>query len=284
MPASAPDAPGPFAQRKGASRIADIPPETLSRLNAGAEPTRTLSEWLAVDQRALAESVAAAVGMSQAHAARLAQAAAELAGAGVTRRMRGIGAALGELIAAAPGYVERLLAQPSDIARGWLAYALAADATGGWEAALERIALVADDSCPGTRECAWDAWRPRLIADLTGGLSALEAWVQDPRANLRRCAIEGSRPRGVWTSHIVALRETPSLGGALLEPLRADPSRYVQNAVANWINDAAKDRPEWAERLCARWLADSPVAATAYIAKRARRSLVARASRRRAAK
>ena len=265
-------------RRKGASRIADIPPETLSALNAGTEPTRSLVEWLAVDQRALSAAVAAAVGMSKVDAAHLTRAAEAVAELGVTRRQRGIGAALGELVGSDARYVERLLAQPSDIARGWLAYAIAADGRASWATLLGRMAPLADDDSPNTRECAWDAWRPRLIGDLSGGLAALRAWGQDDRANLRRCAVEGSRPRGVWTVHIQALRDAPSLGECLLEPLRADPSRTVQNAVANWINDASKDQPGWAEALCARWRAESPSAVTAYIVKRGMRSLAKRAS------
>jgi 3-methyladenine DNA glycosylase AlkC len=55
--------------------------------------------------------------------------------------------------------------------------------------------------------------------------------------------------------------------------LKADPSRYVQNSVANWLNDAAKTQPDWVRELSARWCAESPVEATRYIARRAMRSL-----------
>ena len=41
-------------QRKGASRIADIAPEVLAALNAGAIATVNLNEFLAIDLAALA--------------------------------------------------------------------------------------------------------------------------------------------------------------------------------------------------------------------------------------
>jgi len=81
------------------------------------------------------------------------------------------------------------------------------------------------------------------------------------------------RPRGVWAAHIPALKERPELGETILHPLHTDPSNYVQDSVANWINDAAKTRPDWAIELCGRWAAESDSAATARIVKRALRSV-----------
>jgi 3-methyladenine DNA glycosylase AlkC len=59
----------------------------------------------------------------------------------------------------------------------------------------------------------------------------------------------------------------------MLEPLKSDPSRYVQNSVANWLNDAGKTQPEWVERICVKWERASRTPETQYIVRRARRSL-----------
>ena len=55
--------------------------------------------------------------------------------------------------------------------------------------------------------------------------------------------------------------------------MRSDPSRYVQNAVANWLNDASKSRPDWVQVITARWTEESPTRETAYIVNRGLRTL-----------
>ena len=90
---------------------------------------------------------------------------------------------------------------------------------------------------------------------------------------MRRFASEALRPRGVWAAHIPTLKQQPERGEPILHPLRADPSQYVQDSVANWINDASKTRPDWAIALCKRWVAENDNAATARIVKRALRSV-----------
>jgi 3-methyladenine DNA glycosylase AlkC len=123
------------------------------------------------------------------------------------------------------------------------------------------------------RECAWDSFRPHLAKDLARGLRLLRRWVKDADAGIRRCAVEATRPRGVWTEHIEALKQDPAPGLPLLEPLRSDPSGYVRNAVANWLNDASKSRPDWVRAVCRRWARESRTPETRAIVRRALRTL-----------
>ena len=76
-------------RRKGASRIADIPPDVLAALNRGELETVTLVEWLAIDMQTLLRHALDDVG-------RDAPGTLERAGAirteGVTRRLKVNGA------------------------------------------------------------------------------------------------------------------------------------------------------------------------------------------------
>jgi 3-methyladenine DNA glycosylase AlkC len=115
--------------------------------------------------------------------------------------------------------------------------------------------------------------RDAVIGSLDEAVMLLQPWVLDADPNIRRFASELTRPRGVWCAQIEALKAEPWRALPLIEPLRADTSRYVQNSVANWLNDASKSQPEWVDGLCERWLAESETAETRYIAKRAMRTL-----------
>ncbi len=97
----------------------------------------------------------------------------------------------------------------------------------------------------------------------------MQPWVRDPDENIRRFATELTRPRGVWCARIEILKAEPWRALSLLEPLRADPSRYVQNSVANWLSDASKSRPQWVSQLGERWLVESDALQTRYIVRRA---------------
>jgi 3-methyladenine DNA glycosylase AlkC len=138
---------------------------------------------------------------------------------------------------------------------------------------LDLARRFAADPHMAVREAAWDSFRPHLAKDLARGIRLLRAWVKEPDANLRRCAVEATRPRGVWTAHLEALKRDPEPGLPLLEPLKSDPSGYVRKAVANWLNDASKSRPAWTRAVCRRWAKESRTPETSAIVRRALRTL-----------
>ena len=243
--------------------VADVTPARLALLNGGSVASTTLTEGLAIDFAVLLAAAVPAIG-----AARLEQMRAQAA-AGITRRM----ALAAQLLLDAQVDLAPLLAHPSDTVRGWACFAIAAQ--GGWTLPQQLAAMrpLADDGHFGVREWAWLALRPRLVAGLGDAIALLAPWTAESSERLRRFACEALRPRGVWCAHIAQLKEQPQLALPLLQPLRADPAVYVQDSVANWLNDAAKSQPDWVRALCGQWLEDSDSAATVRICKRALRSL-----------
>lgn len=247
--------------RKGARTIATIPPAILRQLNAGELAAANLVEALAIDFGKLMHAVTE--GAVDARAIDPSE--------GITRRM----SRAGRLLYAAYGArgFQRFARHRSDTVRGWAAYVLAETPRLPIARKLELMKPLADDSNSGVREWAWLALRGELIAELEPALAALLPWTGNASANLRRFASEATRPRGVWCAHIEALKRDPELALGLLEPLRADPARYVQDSVSNWLNDASKSRPDWVRELCGRWNRESAAPATERIVRRALRSL-----------
>ena len=121
------------------------------------------------------------------------------------------------------------------------------------------------------------AARPKISAELDSALPLLQPWTREGEAGVRRFATEATRPRGVWCGHIQALKDKPEMALPLLEALKADPEKYVQDSVANWLNDAAKTRPDFVKEVTLRWKRQAvnqpQEAATLRICKRAMRSL-----------
>jgi 3-methyladenine DNA glycosylase AlkC len=260
-------------QRKGYNSRAAIPPQVMAALNRGEEEPLTLSEWLAVDVIALMQAVAPAVGLASAQA-ELASAARAASAFGTLEKHRRIGMALRQ--AMPPGESEvfaTLASHRSGVAREWAAWTLAANPDLPLPERIQKTRRFALDPSMNVREIAWMSLRPYLAAELDLALQLLPAWVADGEPYLRRCAVEASRPRGVWCSHIAALKTEPQRGLPLLEPLRAEEHPYAQRSVANWLNDASKSQPEWVEQVCARWLQESDTPATRWIVNHARRSL-----------
>ncbi|MDH6197446.1 3-methyladenine DNA glycosylase AlkC [Mycobacterium frederiksbergense] len=249
---------------RGTSRRADITPEHLTAMNEGRAASRTLAEALAVDHTLLLRSV-----LPDAED-ELRATVVEAQSRGILGRMQLIGAALERSLDT--DQLARLAAHPSDTVRGWSCFAAAAEDT---EPArlLTRLRPFADNSHFAVREWAWMAARPILVTNLDSSIALLAKWTKDKSERTRRFASEALRPRGVWATHIAEFKADPDRGLPILNPLRVDPSRYVQDSVANWINDAAKTNPDWARILCRTWRTDSPTEATERITRRALRSL-----------
>lgn len=250
-----------LSARRGARRRADVSPALRAALERGDEPALSLSENLVVDVSRLFANVFP----------ELAGQADAVAGAGgYLARMRRAGELLGG--AESPALQARALAHRSDTVRGFAAYALSVRAD-SLESLLAGLRPLAADAHSGVREWAWLAARPAVAAALEEALERLWPWTFEADPNLRRFASEVTRPRGVWCAHLPALRAAPGCGLPLLEPLRADPTKYVQDSVANWLNDASKDAPAWVREVCARWGRESPGPATARIVRRALRTV-----------
>lgn len=260
--------------RKGAQRRSAIPGEVLAALNRGLVPTVNLVEWLAIEPRELLLHAVADAGFDSLTKP-LAKAWKDISKLAPMRRHEAIGQALFELPTARDR--KRLFAKlskhTSDVVRVWSNYMLWADRDIELAERLERTRPFAADPHFGVRETAWFSFRDYLIAELERGLALLKPWVLDADPNIRRCATEGSRPRGVWCNQIAVLKEDPNRAVDLLEPCRADPSRYVQLSVGNWLNDASKSRPDWVRELCRRWMLESPTAQTKAIVHRGLRTL-----------
>lgn len=252
-------------KRKGAVRPADVPVEVRRALSLGTASSVNLAEGLAVEFHTLLGSACPGVGEPAIERMR------EAAGDGITRRMRLAGELLLERFGA--GVIGPLSGHGSDTVRGWACMVVGLVPGWGLERRLEEIRPLADDAHSGVREWAWMGVRGAIASEVDRAIAALVPWVSSHRPWLRRFAVESTRPRGVWCAHIEALKSDPGRGLVLLEPVRSDPERYVQDSVGNWLNDAGKSAAEWVRTVTGRWERESGTAATARIMSRARRNL-----------
>lgn len=260
--------------RKGARTSQDIPTEILAQLNSGQISSANLVEWLAIDALQLLWHVLQQH-QREHYFATVKQQVAALKKPTINSRNACIGQSLwlqmtqqGDLI-----FLQILQQHTADMVRCWACYAVVADEQLSLNARFKRIYPLAADTHFGVREVAWMAMRPFIIAQLEESLDILMLWSQDDDSNIRRFATEAARPRGVWCLHIEALKQNPALAIGLLQQLHNDPARYVQDSVANWLNDASKTQPDFVQALCDQWQAQNPTAATTYIIKKALRTL-----------
>ncbi|HVZ44550.1 MAG TPA: DNA alkylation repair protein [Ramlibacter sp.] len=260
--------------RRGAARIALIPPEVLEALNEGLVPTVNLNEFLALDVARLARNVALQVGIDAGHE-RLADTLAMLDAFRPVKRHEHVARALYDITGERSDrdrVAHAMATHPSDIARSWAAQWVMFSSL-PLAKKLDAVRRFAADPHFGVREVAWMAVRDEVSGAVDEAVRLLERWAVDRDENIRRFASELTRPRGVWCAQVEALKAAPWRGLPVIEPLKADGSRYVQNSVANWLNDASKTQPQWVADVCARWTRESSAAATAYIVRRSMRSI-----------
>ena len=122
------------------------------------------------------------------------------------------------------------------------------------------------------------AIREFLRRDLTRTLRVMEEWSRDEHEAVRRLASEGCRPRLPWSFRLDALIKDPSPVLSILENLKGDPSFYVRKSVANHLNDITQDHPTWVLDRIEGWPLENPH--TAWIAKRALRTLIKKGDKR----
>lgn len=251
-------------ERPSYSSFAAIPREVRERLSRGEESSRTLAEMLAIDFAVYLPIIEPRVREADARACQDA--------GGITRKIATAAEVLSRTAgeADADALVNTLAAHPTDLARGIAAYVIGVRAAANLARsksekarraairdAINAVRPLADDPHSGVREWAWMGVRSVIASDITHAIELLEPWTRDASANIRRFATEATRPRGVWCAHIATLRKDPSLGVPLLEPLKADPTKYVQDSVANWLNDASKDDEKFVRTLTSRWKKDA---------------------------
>jgi len=253
----------PPAARKGAASRKDVPRDILRRLHTGERQTATLGELLAVNISTLC---AACLPMVPKHAWDVIDPKA-----GITRRLEHAAAIASEHLGAEA--IDLLSNHRSDVCRGIAAYAVGRRARLSLKQRLALIKPLADDAHSGVREWAWLGVRNAVAAEVAAAINLLQPWTSECSPNLRRFASEVTRPRGVWCTHIQSLKDNPAIALPLLDPLHTDSHKYVQDSVANWLNDASKHQPAWVRDVCRRWLDQSRTAHTARICRRALRTI-----------
>jgi 3-methyladenine DNA glycosylase AlkC len=253
-------------------QLKNIESSRLKQLNEGHE-AKNLGECLAVDQARLARAALVdIIGLEATE--KVVTAANQVSGLGITRQLPAIGRAIYDSLTsrARPAAIEKLQAHGSDTIRAWALYAALNDHVDSLSDALCTCKVYAKDAHFGVREWAWLAVRPAIASDIRRALSILETWVLDPHPYVRRFAVESTRPRGVWAQHITLLKKQPELAEGVITPLANEQDRYVQDSLANWINDASKTRPDWAKRMCV-VLAQSSTGDVSRIKRRALRTI-----------
>jgi 3-methyladenine DNA glycosylase AlkC len=261
-------------KRTGARSIKDISPDIMLQLNSGQIQSANLVEWLAVDQKILLETMLSACKRTH-YLTSILQGISALKKPTITTINEAIGVGFLHQISANNDteLLPIMTHHNADAVRCWATYVIGKNPKLSIAEMLHNIQPFAADKHFGVREIAWMAVRPFMTKHLSESLNILASWTSSEDENIRRFASESTRPRGVWCAHIEILKENPALALPILEPLKADKSKYVQDSVGNWLNDASKTQPQFVVDICEKWGQESPTKETNYIIKKALRSI-----------
>lgn len=258
--------------RKAALKVANVPKDVRLALNLGLIESKNLAEILSLDMSFLFFEIVDTLQLETKQSSQIAQAVKKVK-------------ILAQLQLCSDFFLSAHIENPklkifeflaqheSDTVRSWAAYLAGSLPADNLKARFSMLYPFAADSHMGVREYAWMSLRPHIVKDFSAALPHLKKWAQDKNPYVRRCAMESTRPRGVWCRHFELLKEKPGLAVPLLELLKNDAHKYVQNSVANWLNDASKSKKEFVIELCDEWSKNSKNPQSAYIIKRALRSI-----------
>ncbi|KOS68542.1 DNA alkylation repair protein [Lysinibacillus contaminans] len=263
--------------RKGARKAIDIPNNVLALLNQGRLETVNLIEWQAVNHPILLKNILPSFGLDD----KLNFVLSEMEKQNAETGMKAIRTAShlldnvleNESKGRKLDIITLCANHISDSVRCWAAF-MNKNANLALEEKLSYIQPFAADHHFGVREIAWMSIRENLSEDIEKSVELLVEWASSPNENIRRFAVESIRPRGVWTKHIELLKQEPEKALPILNLLKADPAKYVQDSVGNWLNDASKTQPEWVLDLCEKWANESDLQATGKIIKKAKRTIL----------
>lgn len=261
-------------KRKGARSTKDISTDVLQQLNAGQIETANLVEWLAVDQRLLLENLLKQNKRTDYLKIILIK-IDQLKKQTVNTINETIGTGLFELTTQNndKDFLTIISNHNADLVRCWATYTVGKNENLDITETLKQIQPFSADKHFGVREICWMAVRPKIAQNLSKSIEILTMWTTNQDENIRRFTTEATRPRGVWCEHIEELKQYPELALSILEPLKSDKAKYVQDSLGNWLNDASKTQPDFVTELCMRWEKESDTKETKYITKKALRTL-----------
>jgi 3-methyladenine DNA glycosylase AlkC len=267
-------------KRIGSKSIKDIPEDILIQLNQGEIETANLVEWLAIDQLKLLHYFLTSI--DKPHYFSIIQSTIQ----NLKKRSFNLhNQIIGEyLLKQSCKYknnqendtselIHIMINHPADLIRCWAAYMIAFQQHYTLHTKFEQMKFLADDNHFSVREVSWMALRATIIQEIDASIAILNTWSLSTSENIRRFASEATRPRGVWCAHIFMLKQQPDLALSILQPLKSDISKYVQDSVGNWLNDAGKSQPKFVTELCHTWQKQSDTKETAYIIKKALRNI-----------